>query len=119
MKILLCLTLLTLGLALATPTEEDCDDALFHVDPENCPEVYYRCYENGHGGWDIEQHTCPPGTVFHPEIQQCDWPGDWTDEVCDGTTPQHPTQPTTTITTTSATDNPATSTTTSATDNPR
>jgi len=69
-------------------TPEDCEDAIFHVDPDNCPEGYFRCYEDAGGDWSIEQHTCPAGTYFHPELQQCDWPGDWVDGVCDGAT--HP-----------------------------
>ena len=40
-----------------------------------------------------QSHECPPGTAFHPDLQQCDWPGDWTDGVCDGAT-HAPTQPT-------------------------
>ena len=45
----------------------------------------------------MQEHECPPGTAFHPELQQCDWPGDWLDGVCDEAThspTQQPTQPT-------------------------
>jgi len=81
--------------ALSQPSEEDCKDSQFHVDPDNCPEGYFRCVSDGQGGWNIESHECPPGTAFHPDLQQCDWPGDWTDGVCDGAThaPTQPTQP--------------------------
>ena len=27
----------------SSPTEDDCEDSLFHVDPDNCPEGYFRC----------------------------------------------------------------------------
>ena len=77
----------------SSPTEEDCEDSLFHVDPDNCPEGYFRCkchhvimtwsefsdslrcVPDGAGGWTIEELLCPPGTAFHPELQICDWPG--------------------------------------------
>merc|ERR1712013_319576 len=63
--------------AIGQPNQEDCLDQQFHVDPDNCPEGYFRCNPDGSGGWIIEQHTCPSGTVFHPDLQICDWPGDW------------------------------------------
>jgi hypothetical protein len=99
------------------PSEDDCRDQQFHVDPDNCPEGYYRCYPDGNvrsyhylsfstqGGWNIEQHICPTGTVFHegaalpepempPDLQVCDFPGTWVDDMCrDATHPptEHPT----------------------------
>merc|ERR1711872_369157 len=92
--------LLSLGVS-GKPTPEDCEDTQFHVDPDNCPEGYYRYDPDGNGGWNIEEHTCPAGTVFHPELQICDWPGDWVDDVCNGATHKptqeptdHPTVPT-------------------------
>jgi len=83
--------------ALCQPTQEDCQDQQFHVDPDNCPEGYFRCNPDGSGGWIIEQHTCPSGTVFHPDLQICDWPGDWVDDMCNDATHAPtgpPTQPT-------------------------
>jgi len=71
-----------LARGLAQPTQEDCHDQQFHVDPDNCPAGYYRCTPNNEGGWNIEQQTCPTGTVFHPDLQICDWPGDWVDDMC-------------------------------------
>merc|ERR1711970_449888 len=90
--------MLLLSLLLATlawnssgqPTPEDCEDSQFHVDPDNCPEGFYRCDPDGNGGWNIEQHVCNDGTVFHEEIQACDWPGDWVDDECNAAT-HHPT----------------------------
>ena len=89
-----CIVSITLLLSLGVsgkPTPEDCEDTQFHVDPDNCPEGYYRCDPDGNGGWNIEEHTCPAGTVFHPELQICDWPGDWVDDVCNEAT-HRPTQ---------------------------
>jgi|ERR1711971_907889 len=87
--------------ASGTPTPEDCHDQQYHVDPDNCPEGYYRCYPDGNGGWNIEQQVCPSGTVFHDELQICDFPGDWVDDECNGAThapthepTAHPTVPT-------------------------
>merc|ERR1712002_59800 len=86
---------------LTGPTPEDCHDQQFHVDPDNCPEGYYRCSEDGNGGWNIEQEICPGGTAFNEAIQACDWPGDWVDDMCNAAThapthkpTDHPTQPT-------------------------
>jgi len=92
---------LAVAAASGNPTQDDCEDSQFHVDPDNCPQGYYRCNPDGQGGWNIEQQTCPTGTVFHPELQICDWPGDWVDDMCNGAThaptaqpTDHPTQPT-------------------------
>jgi len=77
------------------PTPEDCQDVEFHPDPDNCPKGYYRCVPDGSGGWTIEQLECPGETVFHEDLQICDWPGDWVDDMCNGAThaPTHePTQ---------------------------
>merc|ERR1712215_225104 len=89
------------GSSLGKPTPEDCQDDQFHPDPDNCPEGYFRCDEDGNGGWNIEEHLCPAGTAFHPELQICDWPGPWVDQVCDDAThapthepTDHPTIPT-------------------------
>jgi len=93
-----------LASCLATPTPDDCaawQNEDFHVDPDNCPEGYFRCVSDGEGNWDIEEHLCPSGTAFHPEVQICDWPGDWVDQVCEDAThaptkppTDHPTEPT-------------------------
>ena len=45
---------LSLLLVTSSPTPDDCQDQEFHVDPDNCPESYYRCYPDGNGGWNIE-----------------------------------------------------------------
>merc|ERR1711970_207392 len=77
------------------PTPEDCQDVEFHPDPDNCPKGYYRCVPDGSGGWTIEQLECPGETVFHEDLQICDWPCDWVDDMCNGAThaPTHePTQ---------------------------
>merc|ERR1711892_138669 len=81
--------------ASGTPTQDDCEDTQFHPDPDNCPKGYYRCYEDGQGGWIIQQEICPEGTGFHEDIQSCDFLGDWVDDECKGAThaPTHePTQ---------------------------
>jgi len=82
-----------LPLALSKPTQEDCQDSEFHVDPDNCPEGYFRCVPDGTGGWNIEEHVCPPGTAFDESLQQCNWAGDWMDGACDGAS-HAPTPPT-------------------------
>jgi len=84
------------GLSYSTPTEADCEDAQYHIDPDNCPEGYYRCTPDGQGGWLIEEQVCAPGTAFNPDLQQCEWIGDWINDVCDGLThaPTDPTEPT-------------------------
>merc|ERR1712198_415805 len=92
--LLFCLGSQVLGIS-----PEDCEDALFHLDPDNCPYSYYRCYDNPDGGWEIEKHDCPDGTAFNPEINICDWEDNVPDDVCDDIThgPTHPTEkPTTT-----------------------
>merc|ERR1711942_564590 len=90
--VLVCL----LASCLATPTPDDCaawQNEDFHVDPDNCPEGYFRCVSDGEGNWDIEEHLCPSGTAFHPEVQICDWPGDWVDQVCEDATHAPPNPP--------------------------
>ena len=53
----------------AAPTPADCEDAEFHMDPDNCPEGYFCCTPDGQGGWNIQSFTCDPGTAFNPELQ--------------------------------------------------
>jgi len=71
----------------------DCEDAEFHLDPDNCPYSYYRCYKGPEGHWEIEKHDCPAGTAFNPAIEICDWEDNVPDDVCDDIThgPTHPT----------------------------
>ena len=35
---------LLVGSSRANISPEECEDALFHMDPDNCPYSYYRCY---------------------------------------------------------------------------
>jgi len=93
----LILALLACSTGTWAVSPEDCEDSLFHLDPDNCPHSYYRCYMNPDGGWEIEQHDCPDGTAFNPEINICDWEDNVPDNVCDGITHKptdHPTEPT-------------------------
>jgi chitinase len=80
-------------------TTEDCEDSLFHLDPENCPGSFYRCY-GSEGAWNIEKQDCPAGTGFNPAISACDFLNNLPDNICDGITerpttppPTHPTRP--------------------------
>lgn len=34
-----------LGFSQANITEEECEDQEFHLDPDDCPNSYYRCYK--------------------------------------------------------------------------
>jgi len=104
------LVALLVGSSRANISPEECEDALFHMDPDNCPYSYYRCYHVAGGGWSVSQHDCPAGTAFNPAISQCDWEDNVPDNVCDGVThkptgpveetttrgPTGPTEPTTT-----------------------
>jgi len=96
--------------SLGNITPEECEDAEFHLDPDNCPHSYYRCYHSAGGGWTVEQHDCPPGTDFNPAINNCDWSDNVPDNVCDGVTHKPPTGPVEETTTMRPTD-PATTTT--------
>merc|ERR1719341_2363525 len=96
-------------------TPEECEDGEFHLDPDNCPYSYFRCYVKPNGaGWRIEQYTCPTGTGFHPGINTCDWLYNLPPNICDGIT-HRPTDAPTTRPPPVSTTEPTTVTTTEAT----
>ena len=35
-----------IGFSLANITDEECEDKEFHLDPDDCPSSYYRCYKS-------------------------------------------------------------------------
>jgi len=111
------LLVLLIGSSVAV-TPEDCEDSEFHLDPENCPHSYYRCYKNSQGGWDIEKHDCPAGTDFNPAIEACDWADNVPDDVCDGLTTSGPTDNPTDQPTDAPTDGPTDQPTYGPTDGP-
>lgn len=34
------------GVSFGRITPEECEDAEFHLDPDNCPHSFFRCYKN-------------------------------------------------------------------------
>lgn len=36
-------------------TEEECEDAEFHLDPDDCPASYFRCTPDGRVGPGIKE----------------------------------------------------------------
>ena len=42
--------------------------------PDDCPNSFYHCLDDGNGGWILEHFTCPSGAVFDPNRNTCVWP---------------------------------------------
>jgi len=67
---------------LSTPDPDGvCTQAGLVPDPDNC-QLFYDCIPNG-DTWTIIPYECSDGTVFNPDTETCDWPGDVPS--CDGT----------------------------------
>ena len=44
-----------------------------HDNPCDCTS-FYQCEDNGDGTWSLTTSECPPGTVYNPESNICDFP---------------------------------------------
>ncbi|KAI5651882.1 chitin binding peritrophin-A domain-containing protein [Phthorimaea operculella] len=55
------------------PPVKDCSQEGFMGDENDC-EKFYRCVDNGEGGFTKYEFTCGEGTVWDSEIQTCNHP---------------------------------------------
>ena len=69
----------------SSPTEEDCEDSLFHVDPDNCPEGYFRC--GCYDGMMTWCHDDMSWVFWCP--QMCSWWCGWLDNRGAALSPGH------------------------------
>lgn len=49
-----------------------CNEEGFHPHPIRC-DKFYRCVDNGNG-FNVYHFDCPPGTIFDPSINVCNYP---------------------------------------------
>lgn len=49
-----------------------CNNPGFYVHPTKCNK-FYRCVDNGNG-FNIYYFDCPPGTIFDPSLNVCNYP---------------------------------------------
>merc|ERR1712198_114793 len=82
----LLLAFVLLGLTEANVPDVFCEHSEYHIDPEDCPNSFYHCLDDGNGGWIVEHFTCPSGAVFDPNREQCVWPELAPPDICDGLT---------------------------------
>ncbi|XP_034126734.1 serine-rich adhesin for platelets isoform X2 [Drosophila guanche] len=55
------------------PAEKCESEETFLADKENCAK-FYRCVDNGKGGFTMVSFTCPPNTLWDPEANSCNHP---------------------------------------------
>lgn len=54
------------------PSDATCKSEGFYGNPNNCKK-FYRCVDNGKGGYTRYDFDCGDGTVWDPEIQSCNY----------------------------------------------
>merc|ERR1712002_1102393 len=82
----LFLVFVLLGVCRASVPDIFCEDSEYHIDPDDCPNSFYHCLDDGNGGWILEHFTCPSHAVFDPNRNTCVWPELAPPNICDGLT---------------------------------
>ncbi|CAG9133347.1 unnamed protein product [Plutella xylostella] len=64
-----------------TSDKTECQSNGFMGDPQDCKK-FYRCVDNGNGGYTKYEFSCGEGTVWDPEIESCNHA--WAVKKCGG-----------------------------------